>query len=77
MSYNDLYPTEYDITPLTDEDLRVSADPTPSAKGNVTEIEGQALDALEVLEIVSAPLSPFALARMVIRAGAALARRAR
>jgi hypothetical protein len=77
MSYNDLYPTEYDITPLTDDDLRVSADPTPSTEGNVTEIEGQALDALEVLEIVSAPLNPFTLARLAIRALSALARRAR
>ncbi|MGA0396396.1 MAG: hypothetical protein ACO3O3_04470 [Ilumatobacteraceae bacterium] len=77
MSYNDLYPTEYDITPLTDEDLRAHADPTPSSRGPVTEIEGQALDALEVLEIVSAPLSPFALARLAIRALSALARRAR
>lgn len=77
MSYNDLYPTEYDITPLTDEDLRVSSDPTPSAEGNVTEIEGQALDALEILEIVTAPLNPFTIARIAIRAGAALVRRAR
>ena len=73
MSYNDPYPTEYGIPPLTDEDLVA-----PSAqKSNVTEIEGQALDALEILEAVSAPLNPFTLARLAIRASAAIARRAR
>ena len=63
----DLYPTCYDLEPVTGEAAPVAA-PT------ITMIEGAALGALDVAERVSEPVSKFDIARGAVRVVAGVAR---
>lgn len=65
----DLYPTCYDLEPVTGEPEAVSV-----AAPTITMIEGAALGALDVAERVSEPVSPFDVARGAVRVVAGVAR---
>lgn len=65
----DLYPTCYDIEPVTGE-----PEPVSVAAPTITMIEGAALGALDVAERVAEPVSPFDVARGAVRLAAGVAR---